>query len=55
MAASVLNKNLTEGFEILGPGLIFVVSKPLPAATIITTAGKEIGSATGTQFTLSIV
>ena len=45
MATGVLNKPLTEGFEILAPGLIFVTSKTLPATKIDTAAGKEIGSA----------
>jgi hypothetical protein len=47
MAAGVLNKTLTEVLEILAPGLIFVASMALPATTINTAAGKEIGSATG--------
>ena len=45
MAADVLKKPLTEGFEIMALGLIFVTSKTLPATKIDTTAGKEIGSA----------
>ena len=45
MVAGVLNKTLTEGFEILAPGLIFITSKTLPSTKIETAASKEIGSA----------
>jgi hypothetical protein len=47
MAAGILNKTFTEVLEILAPGLIFVASIALPATTIDTAAGREIGSATG--------
>jgi hypothetical protein len=47
MAAGVLNKTFTEVLEILAPGLIFIASIALPATTIDTTAGREIGSTTG--------
>jgi hypothetical protein len=47
MAAGVLNKTFTEGLEILAPDLIFIASIALTATTTDTSAGREIGSATG--------
>jgi len=45
MAAGVLNSSITEGLALLVPGLTFVASITLPATTIDTTTGEEIGSA----------
>jgi len=47
MAAGILNKTFIQGLEILAPGLIFIASITLPARTIDTAAGREIGTATG--------
>jgi hypothetical protein len=47
MADGVLNSSITEGLAILVLGLTFVASIALPATTIDTATGREIGSAVG--------